>query len=175
VCKWYARDPNGRYYCYREIYMTHRLVEEHAKQAKQLSKWGQPDGEPLPRIIYADHDAEGRATFEKHTGLYTTPAHKAVSEGIQAMAARLRPAGDRVPQLLYFDDCLVEIDQELAKKKLPTCTIEEFDSYVWDTRQGMKKGEQPVKESDHGMDTDRYLCAGDLQTNGVSYMKGYWK
>jgi phage terminase large subunit len=175
VCKWYAEDPDGRLYCYREIYMTRRLVEEHAKQVKQLSKWGQPGGDPLPRVIYADHDAEGRATFEKHTGLNTTAAHKAVSEGIQAMAARLRPAGDGKPRLMYFDDCLVEVDQELAKAKKPTCTIEEFDSYIWDTRQGMKKGDQPVKESDHGMDCDRYICARDLAPNSVSYIKNFWR
>jgi hypothetical protein len=30
---------------------------------------------------------------------------------------------------------------------------------VWDTRQGMKKGEQPVKEYDHGLDALRYLVA----------------
>lgn len=169
VCKWYAEDNDGRLYCYREIYMTKRLVEEHAKQVKQLSKWGQPGGDPLPRIIYADHDAEGRATFERHTGLITTPAHKAVSEGIQAVSARLRPAGDGKPRLLYFEDALVERDQELARMKKPTCTVEEFDSYVWDTRGGQKKGEQPIKESDHGMDTDRYLCARDIRPTDVRY------
>lgn len=175
VCKWYAEDNDGRLYCYREIYMTRRLVEEHAKQIKQISRWGQPGGEPLPRIIYADHDAEGRETFTRHTGLYTTAAHKAVAEGIQAMAARLRPAGDGKPRLMYFDDCLVERDEELAKAKKPTCTIEEFDSYVWDTRGGQKRGEQPLKESDHGMDSCRYMCARDLVPTNVTYHKSIWR
>jgi PBSX family phage terminase large subunit len=175
VAKWYAEDEDGRYYCYREIYMTRRLVEEHAKQVKQLSRWGQPGGDPLPRAIYADHDAEGREVFTKYTGLYTTPAHKAVAEGIQAMAVRLRPAGDGKPRLMYFEDCLVERDQELANAKKPTCTIEEFDSYVWDMRVGQKKGDVPVKEFDHGMDSDRYLCAKDLQPGGVSYVKSPWR
>jgi PBSX family phage terminase large subunit len=175
VAKWYAEDPDGRYYCYREIYMTRRLVEEHAKQVKSLSRWGEKNGDPLPRVIYADHDAEGREVFTKYTGLYTTTAHKAVSEGIQAMAARLRPAGDGKPRLMYFEDCLVERDQELVKAKKPTCTIEEFDSYVWDTRSGQKKGDVPVKESDHGMDTDRYLCAKDISPSGVSYFRDIWR
>lgn len=169
VAKWYAEDPDGRYYCYREIYMTKRLVEEHAKQVKALSKWGQQGGDPLPRIVYADHDAEGRATFERHTGIITMPAHKAVSEGIQAMAARLRPQRDGKPRLMYFEDALVERDQELVKAKKPTCTIEEFDSYVWDTRGGQKKGDQPVKEFDHGLDSDRYLCARDIRPTEVRY------
>lgn len=174
VAKWYAEDEDGRYYCYREIYMTKRLVEEHARQVKALSRWGEKGGDPLPRAIYADHDAEGREVFSKYTGLYTTPAHKAVSEGIQAMAARLRPAGDGKPRLMYFEDCLVERDMELVNKKHPTCTVEEFDSYVWDMRQGLKKGDQPVKEYDHGMDSCRYLCAKDIQADGVSYMKNPW-
>jgi PBSX family phage terminase large subunit len=175
VCKWYAEDPDGRYICYREIYMTKRLVEEHAKQVKALSRWGQTGGDPLPRVIYADHDAEGRATFERHTGLFTTPAHKAVTEGIQAMAARLRPAGDGRPRLLYFEDCLVGRDPELIAAKKPVCTFDEFDMYVWDTRGGQKKGEVPVKEYDHGLDTDRYLCAKDLTPRGVSYFSNIWK
>lgn len=176
VCKWYAEDNDGRLYCYRELYMTKRLVEDHAKQIKYLSRWGQPDGDPLPRAIICDHDAEGRAVFERHTGLYTTAAHKAVSEGIQAMASRLKPAGDGKPRLMYFEDCLVEIDQELVSAKKPKCTIEEFDMYVWDTRAGQKRGEVPVKEFDHGIDADRYLCAyKDLQNNTVSYFKSPWR
>lgn len=169
VAKWYAEDPDGRYYCYREIYMTKRLVEEHAKQVKALSRWGQPGGDPLPRAIYADHDAEGREVFSKYTGLYTTAAHKAVSEGIQAMAARLRTAGDGKPRLMYFEDCLVERDPELVQKKHPTCTIEEFDSYVWDVRGGQKKGDVPMKEFDHGMDSCRYLCAKDIRPTDIHY------
>lgn len=175
VAKWYAEDPDGRYYCYREIYMTKRLVEEHARKIKELSRWGEKGGDPLPREIFADHDAEGREVFTKYTGLYTTAAHKAVAEGIQAMSSRLRVAGDGKPRLMYFEDCLVERDQELAKAKKPTCTIEEFASYVWDTRGAQKKGDVPVKEFDHGMDTDRYLCAKDLQPGGVQYVKSFWR
>lgn len=175
VCKWYFMDNDGRLICYREIYMTRRLVEDHAKDIKKYSRWGEPDGDPLPREIICDHDAEGRATLERHLGLMTTPAHKAVSEGIQVVAVRLRPAGDGRPRLLYFEDCLVERDEELAKAKKPTCTIEEFDTYIWDTRNNAKRGEQPVKESDHGLDADRYVVARfDLQPSGVSYHPNIW-
>lgn len=176
VAKWYAEDGDGRLYCYREIYMTHRLVEDHAKQVVALSRWGQRGGDPLPRAIYADHDAEGREVFTKYTGLYTTPAYKSVAEGIQAVSTRLRPAGDGKPRLLYFDNCLVERDPELVRLKKPTCSIEEFDSYVWDVRSGQKKGDVPVKDSDHGMDCDRYLCASlDLQPNSIGYIPTIWR
>jgi phage terminase large subunit len=176
VCKWYAQDPDGRLICYREIYKTKTLVEDHAAEIKRLSRWGEKDGDPLPRAIICDHDAEDRATLERHLGLNTTAAHKTVSDGIQAVASRLRPAGDGKPRLMYFDDCLVVVDPELARLKKPTQTINEFDSYIWDTRNGAKRGEVPVKEYDHGCDTDRYVVAfHDLTPSGVSYVKGFWQ
>lgn len=176
VCLWAAIDPDGRFYIYRQIYKTKTLVEDHAKVIKAVSKWGQKDGDPLPREIICDHDAEDRATLERHLGLLTSAAHKTVSDGIQATSSRLRLAGDGKPRLMIFRDCLVETDRDLAQKKQPTCVEDEPESYVWDTRQGMKRGDQPVKEFDHGLDCLRYLVARmDLTPSGVSYIKGFWK
>ena len=184
-CKWYAMDPDGRLICYREFYKTKTLVEDHCLAIARASGWYHllPKGhekykdrpaewaDPLPREIIADHDAEDRATFERHLQQYTSPAKKSVSDGIQAVAARLRPAGDGKPRLLYFRDALLERDPDLVARKKPTCTIEEFDSYVWKlTPTGIK--EEPMKEHDHGMDTDRYMVAHfDLQPGGASYYK----
>lgn len=175
VCHWLAQDPDGRLYVYRELYMTRRLVEDHVKTIKQQSRWGESDGDPLPRAVICDHDAEDRATFERHSGLMTTPAHKSVSDGIQAMAARLRPAGDGKPRLAYFEHCLIERDLDLASRKRPTSAVEEFDSYVWrETPSGIK--DEPKKEDDHGMDTDRYGVAYfDLQPTGVTYYPSIWR
>lgn len=174
VALWAAQDPDGRYYIYRQIYMTKRLVEDHAKEIKRVSRWGEKNGDPLPREVICDHDAEDRATLERHLGLYTIAAKKTVSDGIQAMAARLRPAGDGKPRLMIFRDCLVERDRELVNRKLPTCFEDEPESYVWDTRQGMKRGEQPVKESDHACDAARYLCAKDLIPSSVTHFPDIW-
>ena len=175
VCKWYAMDPDGRLYCYREIYYTKRLVEDHAKQIKALSRWGDKDGDPLPREIICDHDAEDRETLTRHLGMYTVPAVKNVSAGIQATAVRYRAAGDGKPRLMHFRDALVERDQDLARAKKPTCTIEEPESYVWaQTTSGIK--EEPMKENDHGMDTDRYITARfDVQPGDVSYFRSIWR
>ena len=54
---------------------------------------------------------------------------------------------------------MVQVDNALVEAHRPTCTEEEFESYVWDTSDGRKKGEEPVKEHDHGCDTTRYLVA----------------
>lgn len=159
VCLWAAQDPDGRLYVYREIYRTKKIVEDHAQDIKKYARWGQPDGDPLPREIICDHDAEDRKTLERHLGLITMPAHKSVSDGIQAVASCLRPSGNGRPRLMYVRNALVERDPELVARKLPTCTVEEYDSYVWDTRGGVSRGESPLKEHDHGMDASRYLVA----------------
>ena len=165
VCQWWAEDPDGRLYLYREIYHTQRLVEDHARHILELSL-----GEPAPRAIICDHDAEGRATLERYVKLNTIAAHKAVTEGIQAVQARLRPAGDGKPRLYMLRDCTVERDENLDEKKAPASTAEEMDGYIWDTAGGRKRGEEPVKKDDHGADATRYLTAyKDLRDNSVRY------
>lgn len=179
VCQMWAEDGDGRLYLYREVYRTKRLVEDHAKDilaavtvcrdccksrdgehtcgtCKQChTEWT----EPRPRALICDHDAEDRATLEKHLGMSTSAAKKTVSDGIQAVQARLKPAGDGRPRLFLVRGALLERDQELADAKLPTCTEEEIEGYVWDQRPGKPPKETPVKENDHGMDAKRYMVA----------------
>jgi hypothetical protein len=184
VCKWYFLDNDGRLYCYRELYVTKKLVEDLAKEILILSGWfhllppdhpkykSSPDenADPLPREIITDHDIEDRKTFERHARLYTTAAKKSVSDGIQAVAARLRPAGDGKPRLLYFRNCLANRDPDLVKRKLPTCSAEEFNVYVWKKGASSSEKEEPVKEHDHGMDCDRYMVAHlDLKNHATGY------
>ena len=47
-------------------------------------------------------------------------------------------------------------DQELLERNLPTCTADEFPSYVW---ADAKTKEEPVKAYDDGLDTLRYVVA----------------
>ena len=139
--------------------MTRRLVEDHARMGMELSK-----GEPKPRAVICDHDAEDRATFERKTGYRTIPAKKTVKDGIQAVAARLKVQGNGKPGIVFLRDALVEPDRELKDAALPTCTEEEFPVYVWPENAAGEKAESPVKEHDHGMDTTRYTVAHfDLQ------------
>jgi len=185
ICQWWAEDPDGRLYLYRELYQTQRLVEDHARSVRAASGWGGEDGtrptverrsDPLPRAIFADHDAEGRATFERHLGLYTTRAHKVVREGIEAVAARMRPAGDGKARLFVMRDSLIERDQWLITRKLPTCTVEEIPGYVWDTAHVYAAAkEQPTKENDHGVDAMRYLVASlDCRQSTVQWGPKIW-
>lgn len=190
VCLWGATDPDGRLHIYRQIYMSKRLVEDHAKDIAIASGWFHllpkthpkynvkpaDNADPLPRDIICDHDAEDRATLERHLGLRTRAAKKTVSDGIQAVSSRFRPAGDGKPRLMIHEHCLVERDQELVTAKKTTCLEQEPDTYRWDLRQGMKQGEHPVKELDDGLDALRYLCAyHDLTDTAVTYFPNLWR
>jgi phage terminase large subunit len=150
----WAEDPDGRLFRYREIYRTKTLVEDHA-QAIRLACLG----EPYPVAIICDHDAEDRATLEKHLGLYTVAAFKSVSPGIQAAQRRMRAEADDRPRLFLLRDSLVAVDQDLKDAHKPTCTEEEIDSYVWASGRAGRVGDVPVKQDDHGCDALRYVVA----------------
>lgn len=191
--QWWAQDDDGRLYLYREIYRTKRLVEDHARDillavtrvigdvpkrtvltaqdiqddlSKGLREWT----EPRPRDIICDHDAEDRATLERHLGMSTSAAKKTVKDGIQAAQARYRAAGDGRPRIFFCRDALLERDPDLAEAKKPTCTVEEVVGYVWDAAPGKPPKEAPVKQDDHGMDAKRYIVA-ELDLGGRPRMR----
>lgn len=179
VLQCWAEDHDGRLYLYRELYYTKRLVEDHARQildkvstpdpdyehdasthGPQLYHHGRVWSEPKPRAILCDHDAEDRATLEKHLGMGTKPANKTVSRGIQAVQARLRVQGDGKPRLFILKGCRVEQDTKLKESGKPTSTVEEVPGYIWEPdKDGRPIKDQPLKENDHGMDGMRYMVA----------------
>ncbi|MDE2105869.1 MAG: phage terminase large subunit [Patescibacteria group bacterium] len=168
VCQWWAIDGDGRLYLYRELYRTQRLVEDHARDIARLSA-----GESYEATI-ADHDAEDRATLNRH-GIATSPAHKAVSPGIQAVQKRLAVAGDGKPRLFVLRDALIGRDETLAESRKPYCTEQEFDSYVWPKGQdGKAVKEAPVKMDDHGMDALRYAVAYVDLVGPVTFAPSLW-
>lgn len=152
VCQWWAVDPDGRMYLYREIYMSKRTVTVHVAQIKELS-----GGESIEATI-CDHDAEDRATLAS-AGVFNQPAIKDVSRGIQRVSQRLAKAGDGRPRLFLVKGALVEVDASLSARQAPTSTLEEFPGYAWaKTADGKPIREEPIKTNDHGMDTMRYAC-----------------
>jgi len=150
----WAMDPDGRLYRYREIYRTQTLVQDHATAIRQAAA-----GEPMPVAIICDHDAEDRATLERHLGMRTGAAFKSISPGIQAVQHRLRRAGDGRPRLFLMRDSIMQTDQPLLEVKRPTCTEEEIEGYVWPQTGGVSIKNAPIKKDDHGMDAMRYLVA----------------
>lgn len=163
VVQFWAEDEDGRLYLYRELYHTKTTVEDMApmiKEAMNLKK------EPRPQMIICDHDAEGRATLEKHLGMSTKAAKKTVEDGIQAVKMRMRPSDvDGRPRIYLCQDAVVKVDRDLRDRKKPTSTLEEIVGYIWDRgtvvaqASGKPPKEHPVKEDDHGMDALRYMVA----------------
>ena len=167
VCQFWTIDDDGRLFLYREIYHTKRLVEDHAKRILAVAR-----AEPVPVAIICDHDAEDRATLERHLGMPTSLALKAKRAGIQAVGARLKKAGDGKPRVFVMRDSLDERDHDLDERKLPCQLTEEIDGYVWDPRRG---GEEPLDKDNHSMDALRYAVwtidadevPGGAETNTV--------
>lgn len=158
VLQCWAVKPDGELVLYREIYRTRRLVEEHAREILNIvSDSDHPGGtwrEPKPSMIICDHDAEGRATLERHLGASTRPARKGVSDGLQAVATRLKQR-----RIEFQRGALTSRDGSLDHAEKPACTVEEFPGYVWDTGAAGRVKEEPLKVNDHGMDATRYLVA----------------
>ena len=152
VCQWWAESPDKRLYLYRELVQTHLLVEDAARQIKYLSR-----NEPPPRAIVCDHDREGRETLSRHLDLDTDKALKNMEVGHQAVSLRLRKGNDGRPRLFVCRNALVERDPRMVEAKSPCGLIEEIDGYVWDLKQGRRKGEQPLDKDNHSCDATRYL------------------
>ncbi|MCK4829403.1 hypothetical protein KA005_77480, partial [bacterium] len=93
---------------------------------------------------------------ERHLGLDTEPATKAILDGIETVKVRLRQDGEKAPQMYFLRDSLIDFDPELADSGLPKSTEEEFESYEWSDH---KKKDVPIDKYNHGMDCIRYLCA----------------
>jgi len=164
VWQMWAIDPDGRMYLEREIYRTKRLVEDHAKDILDVvtttSKTGVVTWKyPRPMAVVCDHDAEDRATLERHLEMGTVAADKRVKVGIEAVQMRMRVAGDGLPRMFVCRDSLVSPDLELREAGKPTCYAEEVEGYVWKPGpDGKPVPDEPLKFNDHSMDTGRYVA-----------------
>lgn len=151
VCQWWGMDADGRLYRYRELYKTRYLVEDATPKIIRLT------GDEYIEATIADHDAEDRATMERH-GIITQAAVKDVSPGIQAVKARMKVQSDGKPRIFFVRGALVEADPLLEEARLPLCTEDEIPGYAWaKTPDGKPNKEEPVKINDHGCDDTRYM------------------
>lgn len=173
VIQCWAEDPDGRLYLYRELFRRRMLVEDAAvAMLDEVAPMDPETGdrvwrEPRPTMVICDHDREDRATLERHLGFGTTMAHKSVDDGLQAVMARLKIAGDGKPRLFLMSDAVLGGRQpDIVEAGQPASTIEEFPGYVWDTGGGKKITEAPIKIFDDGLDALRYMVA-QIDLKGV--------
>jgi PBSX family phage terminase large subunit len=152
VCQWWARPPKQEYgeenrpwYLYRELYMTNKTVEEHAKVIRDYT-------EETILCTITDWDAEDRKTLEK-AGIPSIKAVKDISPGIQEVHTQV--GEDRV---YIFRDGLIEEDSVLSESGKPVSTASEFSMYKWpEHRLKLNEKEVPADRDNHGMDAMRYM------------------
>ena len=167
----WAISPDGQLVLVNEIFKTQTLVEDHARRMRRHCGWGSIDpetgrtrpyeGPPVtgwqakrPYIVVCDHDAEDRATLERHLGIPTRPANKNVSDGLQVTAARFRLSGNGRPRMMFMRGAQLDRDVLLEDAQRPTSTVAEIPGYVWND----KGKEEPMKDQDDGCDAMRYMC-----------------
>lgn len=150
VCQMWAIGPDGQAVLYREYVATKTIVEDHARALLRLAA-----KDPPPDYVICDHDAEDRATLERHLPHPTRPAHKNVKNGINAFAERLA-AG----RLQVRRGALASRDGLMDDAILPQGLAEEIGGYVWLPPTGDRPPkDEPEKRNDHSMDAARYLVA----------------
>jgi PBSX family phage terminase large subunit len=191
VWQQWAIDPDNGLWLEREIYITQTLVEdivpmimrevlnhkdleaylktcEHERrepswpEATRSCKWTNR----RPDWIITDHDAEDRATFERHSGMRTIAAFKEVSPGIQAMQKRMKVQGNGKAGIHFLATAPRYRDARLADQAKPMSSVQEITGYVWKekprvstTGQEKPEPDEPLKLNDHGMDAARYVVA----------------
>jgi len=143
--QWWAITPDGKWLCYRQIYVTERRVEELAPLIAGYNVKDYITGQ----YVICDHDADGRATLNAH-GIKTKPAFKNRIDGQQIVHKLI--SEDRV---YFLENNLVEEDINLKIHNLPFSTEQEFGTYVWTN----KEKQDMIKKRDHGMDTMRMAMA----------------
>lgn len=142
VCQWWAINPDGIWYLYREIYMTHKTVNYFAPKIRDFNRH---DG--INQRGIWDHDP-GNIAILKEYNIKAMNAIKDRSNGQQTVEELFN-----AEKVFLFDDALVERDDRLVEMRKPWCTAQEFPGYTWlDGKDDMSH------EDDHGMDTFRY-CA----------------
>lgn len=134
VCLWGAMDDDGRIYIYDEHYKTRTLIKDHATEINRRE--GRFD------FTTADHDAQDNAELRQY-GVFTKNAIKDIIDGVQAVKARLKVAGDGRPRLFVTENCIN--------------VIREIGLYRWQTVKKGNEKEEPLKENDHTMDALRYM------------------
>jgi phage terminase large subunit len=172
---WFAEDPDGRLYLYRELYQTGLLAQDVGRYIAFVSRH-----EPSPRWIVCDHDLGARKTIEQYIGRATIPAdkRKTINQGIDMVRSRLVVQKDERPRLYIMRDCTVNLtrgsqmvpvfgrDRELVEQKKPTCFTEEIESYVW---KDSTTKEQPEGGNDHSLDMCRYVVLKRDRTHNFSF------
>lgn len=130
-----GEDNDGRLHMLSEFYNRRVLQENVVAACKEITT------EYKIESVQVDPSAAGLIAGMRAAGIHAVSANNAVTDGIQAVKARLAVAGDGRPRMTFAPSCVY--------------TISEMDSYAWKETAGTMKDE-PEKVNDHAMDAMRY-------------------
>lgn len=173
VVLWFAKDRDGKWWTYREVYTSGWTASQLAEQVVALERQEMDtlrahctDAQSYAAHLsafrcvssYSDHDPNWRGELARG-GVWTQCAMKDIKVGIGAVTDALKH--DR---LCFVRGALVQRDPELVRQKVPTSVVEEFAGYVWpQARPGSDASQQrldiPVDQDNHGLDALRYHIA----------------
>lgn len=150
----WAVDGDGRMYLVYEVYRSGMLIDWWTEQAKIAHKRFNIEA-------FACDPAEPAFIQQfRQAGLKAIEGYNEILPGVQAVSARLKVAADGRPRLQVLDNALTERDEDLAQRKHPLSTLQEFDVYVWPKGiDGKAQKEKPVDAFNHGLDAARYAVA----------------
>ncbi len=149
----FAVDGDRRMIQLREHYHTRKTIDWWIDRAKE-------DERDLGiEVFVCDPSEPGFIQQFVDAGLNAIKARNDILPGISAVSARLAPDGTGRPRLLMYRDALQERDEDLVERGLPSCTADEFASYVWAKgTSGTIQKDRPQDDSNHGLDAVRYAC-----------------
>ena len=142
---------NDILYVYHDFKKSGITIKEAAEEINAYQR----STKDIYMTIWADHAAADRAYLQSE-GIYTRLAHKAVADGINSVAQRLR-VNKRTgkPRLIIFNTC-----ENL---------ISEFYSYSWhESNSEVTDKESPIKIDDDVIDCARYISYGVDKMNAFA-------
>lgn len=170
----YATNPDGEVYKYREIYEREYLIEElikgNSKEKKKgildvVSKGEKFETAKIDPSVKANRGRRGGSEYDEYLDHWPKSfpplqlAQNDVNLGIQRVKSYLKvhPKSQK-PLFFVFSTC--------------TNTIEEFCSYQWEempvSSSGRKnESEKPRKVNDHAMDETRYFLVDCPEPNAL--------
>ena len=148
-------DKDGRVCLVAEWYATKRGIDWWTARAVEANT------EFKIERFFCDPAEPGFIDAFKAAKLNAVGAKNDIREGLDAVRARIVPAGDGRRRLTVYRHALREKDSSLAERKQPTCLKEEIVGYVYPNSMRARAGELPDPRCpDHACDTARYAVMG---------------
>jgi hypothetical protein len=143
---------------------------EHYHTARTVSDWWLARALEFkqqynPRVYVCDPSQPASIEMLRNAGLNAVAADNNVRAGIDRvydrLAGRAGNQGEKwLPGICFVRDGLIARDMGLVEAKLPSQTVEEFESYVFlSGKEKRNYREEPMDFANHGMDAMRYAVA----------------